>query len=157
MQKHLRVQYDISNAYVSTCIFFSLPLATKFFDFTEVQKEDSFSIIQNNENRDTFLIYKDKNHNYKFINPITKFAGNTVDFLINACFIPTITPFFIKPIVKFVRDLKETLKIISTHLLDKIVDKLCEKLEQKKGVKEDLKSSITPLFDLSPRRDLKPY
>ncbi|RXJ98800.1 hypothetical protein CRU98_08525 [Arcobacter sp. CECT 8986] len=132
-------------------------IATKFFNFSEVQREDSFSIIQNNKNKDTFLIYKDKKNNYKFINPATKFAGDTVDFLINACFVPTITPLFIKPIISFVRDLKETLKIISELLLEKILDILSQKFEQKKGVNEDLKSSITPMFDMSPRRDLKPY
>ena len=35
-KKRLRVQYDISNEYVSTCIFFSLPLATKYFDLQHV-------------------------------------------------------------------------------------------------------------------------
>ena len=36
LQKHLRVQYDISNAYVGTCKFFPLPLAAKYFDLQHV-------------------------------------------------------------------------------------------------------------------------
>ena len=49
------------------------------------------------------------------------------------------------------------MEIISEVVLSEIVEALSKKLDVKKGVEKDIKFSFTPLFDLSPSRDLKPY
>lgn len=127
-------------------------IATHFFNYKEIQREDNFSIIQNEKSNDLLLIFKDKKHNYKFLNPLTKMTGDGIDFLLNAFYVPILTPHILNPIKKFIKDLKSAMGIISEIVLSEIVEAL-----SKKGVEKDKKPLFTPMFDLSPKRDLKPY
>jgi hypothetical protein len=132
-------------------------IATHFFNYKEIQREDNFSIIQNEKSNDLLLIFKDKKHNYKFLNPLTKMTGDGIDFLLNAFYVPILTPHILNPIRKFIKDLKSAMGIISEVVLSEIIEALSKKLDVKKAVEKDIKSSFTPLFNLSPSRDLKPY
>lgn len=132
-------------------------IATHFFNYKEIQREDNFSIIQNEKSNDLLLIFKDKKHNYKFLNPLTKMTGDSIDFLLNAFSVPILTPHILNPIRKFIKDFKSAMGIISEVVLSEIVEILSKKLDIKKGVEKDIKSSFIPLFDMSPSRDLKPY
>ena len=132
-------------------------IATHFFNYKEIQREDNFSIIQNEKSNDLLLIFKDKKHNYKFLNPLTKKTGDGIDFLLNAFYVPILTPHILNPIRKFIKDFKSAMGIISEVVLSEIVEILSKKLDIKKGVEKDIKSSFIPLFDMSPSRDLKPY
>lgn len=132
-------------------------VATKFFNFKEIQREDNFSIIENNSSKDTYIIYKDKEKNYKYINPISKARGDMIDFLLSAFHVPILTPLILKPLKNFIKDLKDCMGIISELLLKNILDTFANKLDIKKRVKKDIKPSFTPLYDWSPSRDLKPY
>lgn len=132
-------------------------IATHFFNYKEIQREDNFSIIQNEKSNDLLVIFKDKKHNYKFLNPLTKMTGDGIDFLLNAFYVPILTPHILNPIRKFIKDLKSAMGIISEVVLSEIIEALSKKLDVKKAVEKDIKSSFTPLFNLSPSRDLKPY
>lgn len=132
-------------------------IATHFFNYKEIQREDNFSIIQNGKSNDLLLIFKDKKHNYKFLNLLTKMTGDSIDFLLNAFSVPILTPHILNPIRKFIKDFKSAMGIISEVVLSEIVEILSKKVDIKKGVEKDIKSSFTPLFDLSPSRDLKLY
>ena len=132
-------------------------IATHFFNYKEIQREDNFSIIQNEKSNDLLVIFKDKKHNYKFLNPLTKKTGDGIDFLLNAFYVPILTPHILNPIRKFIKDLKSAMGIISEVVLSEIVEALSKKLDVKKAVEKDIKSCFTPLFNLRPSRGLKPY
>lgn len=132
-------------------------IATKFFNFNELQRGKDFSLIQDSKSKNSFLIYKDKNHNYRYKNIFSKIEGDAIDFLLEAFYVPILTPLILKPIMKMVRDLKDIMGIISENLLNEILESLSKKLDTKKGVKKEKEPLFTPMFDLSPSRDLKPY
>jgi hypothetical protein len=119
-------------------------IATHFFNYKEIQREDNFSIIQNEKSNDLLVIFKDKKHNYKFLNPLTKKTGDGIDFLLNAFYVPILTPHILNPIKKFIKDLKSAMGIISEIVLSKIVEAL-----SKKGVEKDKKPLFTPIVKRS--------
>jgi len=129
-------------------------VATKFFDFKELKRGEDFSLIKNDKSNELFLVYKDKNDYYNYINPASKVGGTTVDFLGKFLQAPFLSTFVIDPIIAYLKELKSVLKEISKIVLNELLEGILRTMDKS----NNLDTSMTfKGRDMALNRDLKPY
>lgn len=139
-------------------------IATEFFNFNQIKNADNHSIINNPKNNETFIIYKDEEQNYNYINPYTQASGQGVNFLLKGLGVSFLNSKILKPFINFIKDIDSILNILFASLVNKIIDNfLLNSLDLRSDItkerdtnKKDL-SLTYPNLELGINRDLKPF
>ena len=138
-------------------------IATKFFNFNELKKDNNHSIIHNPKNNDTFIVYKDEEENYNYINPYTKASAQGVNFLVKSLGVPFLNNKILKPFIDFIKDINSIMDVIFSNILDSIIDSFLSKSINSNNYatiskdKKYNKSLSFPNIELGRDRELKPF
>ena len=106
------------------------------------------------KSNELFLVYKDKNDYYNYINPASKVGGTTVDFLNKFLQAPFLSTFVIDPIVAYLKELKSVLKEISKIVLNELLEGILRAMDKSNSLDTSMKFKGR---DMALNRDLKPY